>query len=192
MAHLNFFEKEHLGLKRVGKSTLISDKAVFHNPGKISIGEHCRIDDFAVLSAGEEGIEIGDYVHISCYVALIGKKKITIKDFAGLSSRVIVYSSSDTYDGTCLTGPCVPVELTKVIHAPVTLGKHVVIGTGSVILPGITLGDGCAVGAMSFVTTSFPDNHMIKGIPATSTKKRKLDIYRLEQKIKRDAGTTSS
>ena len=38
--------------------------------------------------------------------------------------------------------------------APVKLGKHVIVGSGSVVLPGAELGEGVAVGAISFVSRS--------------------------------------
>ena len=38
-----------------------------------------RIDDFCVLSAGEGGIEIGDYVHVAVFCMLIGAGKIKLE-----------------------------------------------------------------------------------------------------------------
>ena len=99
---MSFFSENDLlniGFKHIGKNVLISDKCSIYNPKKISIGDNVRIDDFCVISAGEGGIELGNFVHIACYSSLIGKGKITMKDFSGLSSRVSVYSSSDKYDG---------------------------------------------------------------------------------------------
>ena len=57
--------KEH-GFKRLGKGVKISSKASIYNAGNISIGDNTRIDDFCIISAGEEGIEIGRNVHIAC------------------------------------------------------------------------------------------------------------------------------
>ena len=37
-------------------------------------------------------------------------------------------------------------------HAAVTLGRHVIVGAGSVILPGAALEDGVAVGALSLIS----------------------------------------
>jgi acetyltransferase-like isoleucine patch superfamily enzyme len=183
---MSFFSREELnkmGFKFLGNNVLISDKSSIHNAKNISIDDNSRIDDFCILSAGEGGIEIGKYVHIACFSSLIGKGKITMKDYSGVSSRVSVYSSSDNYDGEYMTNPCLPPEVTNTIHQEVNIGKHVVIGTGSVILPGVFLCDGCAVGAMSLVNKSFNIPEIIFGIPAKSIRHRKSNIFHLEKNV---------
>lgn len=166
-----------LGLKSYGKNVLISSMASIYNPSRISIGDNVRIDDFCILSAGEGGITIGNYVHIACYASLIGKGHIFLDDYSGISSRVSVYSSTDNYDGEFMTNPCVPKEFTNTRHEDVHLGKHVVVGTGSVILPGVKLENGCAVWAMAVVSKSFPANTILGRISAKPIGTRKSAIY---------------
>ena len=48
----------------------------------------------------------------------------------------------------------------------IIIGKHVVIGSNSVILPGVTLNDGSSVGAMSLVNKSIDGPYIFAGIPA--------------------------
>jgi len=176
-------ELEKIGFKSLGNNVLISDKCSIYNPGNISIGDNTRIDDFSILSSGEGGIEIGRYVHIACFASLIGQGKITMSDYSGVSSRVSIYSSSDNYNGDWMTNPCLPDSVMNTIHDDVYLGKHVVVGASSIILPGIRLEDGCAVGAMSLVNKSFEEFSMIKGCPGKSNKKRNENILDLESKI---------
>lgn len=152
MSFLNAEELKKLNLLQYGENVLISDKVSIYNPSRISIGSNVRIDDYAVLSAGEGGIYLGDYVHIAVFSSLIGRGRITLSDFSGLSSRVSVYSSNDDYSGEYLTNPTVPSRFTGVKHADVHLGKHVIVGSGSVILPGVTLENGVAIAALSLVS----------------------------------------
>jgi galactoside O-acetyltransferase len=183
MSFLSNTELHRIGFKRIGENVLISDKCSIYNAKNITIGDNTRIDDFCILSAGEGGIEIGKYVHIACYSSIIGKGKVTMKDFSGLSSRVAVYSSSDKYDGQYMTNPCLPDHVVNTIHKDVVIGKHVVIGSNSVILPGVELADGSAVGAMSLVNKSEEEPYVLAGIPAKRIKKRSDNIFELEKTI---------
>jgi galactoside O-acetyltransferase len=183
MSFLSKKELNDLGFKSLGENVLISDKCSIYNAKNISIGDNTRIDDFAILSAGDGGIEIGKYVHIACYSAIIGKGKVVMKDYSGLSSRVSVYSSSDNYDGEYMTNPCLPNTVTNTIHKNVYIGKHVVIGSSSVVLPGVSLCDGSAVGAMSLVNKSIDEPYVVAGVPAKPIKPRKSNIFELEKTI---------
>jgi dTDP-4-amino-4,6-dideoxy-D-glucose acyltransferase len=182
MGWLTQEQLEQIGFQYLGQDVKISDKASIHNPQLISIDDHSRIDDFVILSTSGAGLFIGKYVHIGCHSTLIGKSAIVLMDYSGLSSRVAIYSSSDSYDGTYMTNPTLPAHVMNTKHAPVVLGKHVVIGTGSTILPGVTLTN-CSVGAMSLVTKSFYDYYMLTGIPARPTKPRSKHYLELEKEI---------
>lgn len=175
---------EEMGFAHVGESSRLSDKASYYNCANIVIGDNVRVDDFCVLSAGVGGIEIGSYVHIAVGVSMIGARKITLHDFAGISSRVAIYSSSDDYSGAYMTGPMVPEEFTNVHHADVIISRHVIIGSGSIVLPGVTLEEGVAIGALSLVSKSCRSFGIYSGTPAKRIKERKQDILALEKKLR--------
>lgn len=169
-----------MGFKSVGRDVRLSDRASFYNCAAISLGDRVRIDDFCVLSAGVGGIAIGSHIHIAVYTSLIGGGRITLGDFCNLSSRVAVYSSNDDYSGQRMTNPMVPEQFTGVTHAPVTLDKHVIVGCGSVILPGVSLGEGAAVGALSLVQNDCRPFGIYAGTPARFIKERQRDLLALE------------
>lgn len=180
-------ELDSLGLAHFGQNVKISRNASIYNPGKISLGNHVRIDDFCVLSAGEGGIEIGDYVHVAVYCSLMGVGKIKLDDFSGLSSRVSIYSSNDDYSGAHLTNPTVPDKFTGVTHADVLLGKHVIIGAGTIVLPGVCLEDGVSVGSLSLVSKNCAAFGIYFGAPARRIGERKRDLLELEKQLRRQS-----
>lgn len=183
MAQLSREAVERMGFAAVGENVMISDRASFYNCAAISIGSNVRIDDFCVLAAGMGGIYLGCFVHIAVGSTLIGAGKITLSDFSGLSSRVSVYSSSDDYSGSTMTNPTVPPEYTNVVHADVFMEKHVIVGSGSVILPGVTMEEGVAVGALSLVHKRCEAFGIYAGNPARRIKERKRDLLNLEHQL---------
>ena len=183
MAMLSRDALEALGFAAVGQNVQISDRASFYGASRIHLGSHIRIDDFCVLSAGVGGIFIGNHVHIAVYSSLIGAGKISISDFGNISSRVAIYSSNDDYSGATMTNPTVPSEYTGVVHADVFLGKHVIVGSGSVILPGLTLEEGVAIGALSLVHKNCEAFGIYAGNPARRIKERKRDLLEMERRL---------
>ena len=174
-------ELERIGFKKIGLRVKVSKKASIYNPENISIGDHVRIDDFSVLSAGDGGIEIGNNVHIAVFCSLIGDGKIVLSDFSGLSSRVSIYSSSDDYTGNFLTNPTVPSKYKRVRSRDVIVGRHCIVGCGSVILPGAKLFEGVAIGALSLVTKKCEEWGVYSGNPLTKMRQRKKTVLELEK-----------
>lgn len=174
-------ELDFLGFNSIGKNVQISRKASIYNAKYINIGDNVRIDDFCVLSSGESGIFIGRNVHIACFCSLIGKEKIILDDFSGLSSRVAIYSSSDDYSGRTMTNPTLPSEFCSVDSRPVFIGRHAIIGAGSIILPGSSIEEGVAIGALCVVKGNCKPWNIYAGTPLRVVKPREKRILTLEQ-----------
>lgn len=172
-------ELKKLGFKSIGDNVLISRFSRIYTPEKIIIGSNVRIDDFSFLIGD---IKIGNNIHIAPFCLLMGAKGIELKDFSGISSRVTIYSASDDYSGEALTNPTVPEKYKKVTGGKVTLGKHVIIGAGTIILPNVNIGDGASVGANSLVMKSLEEWGVYFGSPVKRLKKRKNDLLELEKK----------
>lgn len=185
----NFLSKEELGklgLKEYGEDVLIGRHVVLYSPEKLSLGSHVRIDDFTIISGT---VTLGDYIHISQFCGLYGGDEgIVMEDFSGLSSRCSLYAVSDDYTGASMTNPTVPARYKPYsISKPVRLEKHVIIGCNSVILPGVTVAEGTAVGSMSLCNKSTVAWSIYVGIPAGKKGERKRDILELEKKLRADS-----
>jgi acetyltransferase-like isoleucine patch superfamily enzyme len=50
--------------------------------------------------------------------------------------------------------------------APITIGNDVFIGYRATIMPGVSIGDRCVIGACAVVTRSVPSNSVVAGNPA--------------------------
>jgi len=172
-----------IGFRYVGKDALISNKCSIYGADNISIGDNVRIDDFCLLSAGEK-IEIGNYVHIACYSVLLGSAFIELCDYSGISLRCIVLSSNADYSGEFMTNPQIPDKYLNTQSAPVVFSKHSLLGAGSIVLPGVSLGIGSVVGANSLVKDSVPSFEIWCGNPAKYKKMRKTDILKLTKQLR--------
>jgi galactoside O-acetyltransferase len=114
---------------------------------------------------------------------LQGKGNIIIKDFSTLSSRVAVYSSNDDYGGEYMTNPTVPKQFTNVKHEDVVICEHVIVGSGSIILPGVIINKGAAIGALSLVNKNCEEFFIYKGNPAVKLRKRSSKLLQYENEL---------
>jgi acetyltransferase-like isoleucine patch superfamily enzyme len=180
MPYLSADELSQIGFKYLGKSVKISTRASIYNVDEIEIGDYSRVDDFCLLSGK---ITIGKHVHITPYCNLAGGEKgIYIDDFSTLAYGVNIFTQSDDYLGYAMTNSTVPKKYKKEKKEAVYIQKHVIIGAGSYVLPGVTLAEGTSIGAMSLVLKSTEPWKLYVGIPARVLHERKKDLLELEKK----------
>lgn len=177
-------ELQSMGFAGLGENVLVDRTARFYGAEFISIGSNVRIDAYSVLSAGKQGIFIGNYVHLAVGVILVGGGRIDIEDFCGLSARVAVFSSSDDYSGGGLINPTIPDQFRNITVAPVVFRRHAIVGAGSVILPGVTIGLAASVGALSLVNKSVPDFMIVAGNPLRKIGFRDRSIIEKEEQFR--------
>ncbi|MFD2447779.1 acyltransferase [Vogesella fluminis] len=72
------------------------------------------------------------------------------------------------------------------MSADVFIGKHVIIGNGSIILPGISLNDGSVIAALSLVNKDCEPFKIYGGVPAKPLKERKKNLLDLEVQFLED------
>ena len=180
----SFFNEEELqqqGFKSIGCNVLISRKACFYSTDKMEIGNNVRIDDFCFLSGK---IILGNYIHIATGCILYGSiEGIIMEDFSAISPRSVVHADSDDYSGNALTNPMVDIEYRNVSFASVYVRKHAIIGSGCTILPGVDIGEGCAIGAMSLVKSSTKPWTINFGVPCRYIKERSRNLLELERQF---------
>jgi acetyltransferase-like isoleucine patch superfamily enzyme len=179
---MSYYTKEQLermGFEALGRNVKISNKSSFYNRSSIKIGDNSRVDDFCVISGR---VEIGRNVHITPQCLLAGGEKgLVIEDFVALSYGVKVFTQSDDYSGETMTNSTVPKKYKNELKHAVRVGRHSIIGAGSIILPGVVVGEGVSIGANSLVLESTENWSIYVGSPAKRIKSRKKDLLKLEQ-----------
>ena len=98
----------------------------------------------------KDNLSLGYKTDIGAFTYINAKHKVTIEDYVQIGSHCSIYSIStiDNKTGT------------------VTLKKNCRIGSHSVIMPGVTVGENAVVGAFSFVNADIPDDAIAVGVPA--------------------------
>lgn len=175
------------GFKSLGRNVQIARNCVVIGLENIEIGNNVRIDAFSCLIATGSGhLKIGSYVHVGGYCHLSAGAGITLADFSGLSQGVRIYSKSDDYSGNHMTNATVPEKYKGIATGPVNLGRHVILGSGCVVLPNLCIGEGCAVGALSLVVKTLEPWGVYFGSPAVKLKSRSKRLLELEEQFHAD------
>lgn len=175
------------GFKALGQNVYIAKNCTIIGLENIEIGSNVRIDGYcSIIAVGSSGLKLGSYIHIGGYCLLSAGDGIHMEDFSGLSQGVRIYSRTDDYSGNFLTNPTVPDKYTSITRGKVILGRHAVIGSGSVILPKVSIGEGASVGALSLVTKSLDPWGVFFGCPAKRLKARSKRLLQLEAEMKAD------
>ncbi|MGA2159066.1 MAG: acyltransferase [Dehalococcoidia bacterium] len=117
----------------------------------IKFGHNIIIDDFAFMYATTP-MTIGNFVHIACFASLIGGAEITIGDFVAISQGARLLSGTDDFKDWGFGNSTIPLKYRNVKRGPINIGRFCIAGANSVVLPGVTVGEGAMIGANSVVT----------------------------------------
>ena len=131
-----------------------------------------------IINGDKKNIIIGKSVSFGGNVTLFGTASITIGDHSMIALNVVIHTSTHDYN-------CHPMWI-KRIDRPVKIGKHVWIGAGAIILPGVKIGDFAVVGAGSVVTKHVPLGAIVAGNPARLIKYRDSKIFMNKEEIQFD------
>ena len=158
----------------IGENTFVRRPLEIHYAGgKMSIGDNTYIHDYSRICnyiRGEERdveIRIGNNCHVGYYFTLLNASKVYIGDNVLFASHVLVTSENHGMD---------PESEQAYVDQPlqassVSIGDGCWIGERVCILPGVTIGKKCIIGAGSVVTKSIPDYCIAAGNPAKVIKK---------------------
>lgn len=102
-----------------------------------------------------EGFKLGNNVDIGAFSYINAKYVVEIEDDVQIGSHCSIYSDSTIDDK----------------QGKVLIKKNAKIGSHSVVMPGVTIGENAIIGAFSFVNVDIPDNVIAFGVPIKIVKK---------------------
>ena len=171
---------------KCGKDVRVWPLAKIIGPETISLGDAVIIDDFVLIMGGRRSA-IGSFIHIASFTSITGGGEFLMEDFATLSSGIRVFTGTDDFSGNYMANSAVPYPYRQPTRSFVTMKKHSIVGANSVILPGVTLGEGAAIGANSLVLKDCEPWTIYVGSPARPLKPRRRDrIVEFEAQLRRE------
>lgn len=123
-----------------------------------SIGENCSIESPFYANWGGKHLHLGNDVYINFNLTLVDDTDIYIDDHVMIGPNVTIITG---------THPIHPdlrrkqAQYNKAVH----IHQNVWIGSGTTILPGVSIGENSIIGAGSFVTKDIPANVIAFGQP---------------------------
>jgi acetyltransferase-like isoleucine patch superfamily enzyme len=111
--------------------------------------EENKLTKYNWVVQNKEGLKLGYKTDIGAFTYINAKNSVVIEDFVQIGSHCAIYSVS-TIDNK---------------EGEVVLKKNCKIGSHSVVMPGVTIGENSIIGAFSFVNKDIPNNVLAMGIP---------------------------
>lgn len=149
----------------------------------LTTGFWCRFESYPMDNDPRVRLKLGDNIQMNDYVHISAVDSVEIGDNCLLASHVYISDNSHgRYEsGENDSSPDVAPALREYIKAPVKIGKNCWFGEGVIVMPGVTIGDGCVIGAHSVVNKSIPTASIAVGSPARVVKQYNRVTQRWEK-----------
>jgi acetyltransferase-like isoleucine patch superfamily enzyme len=165
----------------------LASPRIIKNPDRIFIGDDVSIGMGSILKAQRENrvrlledgeyvekiqkydskIVIGNRVSATSVLHIAAFKEIIIEDDVLIASNVFICDGSHGFENTDI-----PYRYQNIVNIqPIRIKKGCWLGQNVVIMPGVTIGEFCIIGANSVVTKSVPDKSIAVGSPARVLKR---------------------
>lgn len=171
---LKIFRKicDRLGIskfKKIGRNVTIRRRNTINNPGYIEVGDNVYIGPNSGISAipshltqvFSPKIKIGNNVSATSMLQIYAVREIIIEDDVLIAANVFICDALHGYENGNI--PYKEQDLFKI--SPIRIGRGSWIGQNAVILPGVTIGCQCIIGANSVVNSNIPDYSIAAGSP---------------------------
>ncbi len=152
---------------RVGPSCEVAVLSSVSRRGGITLGDRTYLERGVILHPYGGRIETGSDVYLGPFVTIFGHGNVAIGKNTLVAMNCTILSSEHT-----LSPAGTGIRSQPDILKPTRIGDDVWLGAGVIVLGGVTIGDGCVVGAGSVVTKDLPPYSISVGVPASPRSKR--------------------
>jgi acetyltransferase-like isoleucine patch superfamily enzyme len=144
---------------KIGKHFKVGGKiriSKMYKSARLNIGDYVQLYSQVgfFLNTPEASIELGNNTYINSRTEIFSKCSVKIGCNCAISWDVSILDSDFHHIGGSKDA------------SPVLIGNHVLIGCKSIILKGVTIGDGAIVSAGAVVTHDVPSKTLVAGVPA--------------------------
>lgn len=155
--------------KEFGRGSRITPPFRFWGLHKMSLGEYVRIQEQSWLQtiAGPADTDapklvIKSHAGIGMGAHISAALQVVLEEYVLLARNVYISDHAHAFENLDL--PIMRQGLNCI--APVLVGRETWLGQNAVVLPGVTIGRHCVIGANSVVNASIPDYSVAVGAPA--------------------------
>ena len=157
-----------------GRSSRVMPPFHFDNLAQVRLGRSVRINPdcwiLTVRRPGDDGsvkLDIGSNSGIGMGATISAAKSVVLGDHVLLARNVYISDHGHAYAD--ISRSVMDQGISS--PAPVRIGRRSWLGQNVVVLPGVTIGEHCIIGANSVVNSSIPDFSLAVGAPARVVKK---------------------
>ena len=144
------------------RGTIVGHDTRIINFSKVRIGQGCLIQDHVYMRAGTGGsIVLGEGVAINSFVKLFGHGGIDIGAHTQIGPAALLTTTTHNVED----------EMKTSFH-PISVGERTWVGANVTILSGVRIGKHCVIGAGSLVNRDLPDHSVAVGVPARVIRRR--------------------
>lgn len=147
---------------RLGPKVNVGPRCVLDRPWRLTAGPRVTLEAEVSVKLVEDvaTVVVGEGSFLGRGTILDVAQRVEIGAHTLLAPRVMVVDHTHGIEGG------VRIDAQPCRSAPVRIGADVWIGTGAVILPGVSIGDGAVIGAQALVRENVPAGAIAAGVPA--------------------------
>lgn len=150
-----------LDFKSIGENVVFEAGVRVFHPENIVIGDNVYIGHDTILKGYyKDQIVINSNVWIGQKCFIHGAGGVEIQENVGIGPGVYIHAAFHKEDSN------VPISFSELGFSKIVIEKGANIGIGAILLPGVTIGENCRIGAGAVVTNSIPKGRIAVGVPA--------------------------